>query len=54
MKQQLYLERVAQPNKPDEALEPKRLRNVLATLMLSLVIWGIVSLMLTAVKEHAE
>jgi capsular polysaccharide transport system permease protein len=54
MKQQLYLERVAQPNKPDEAVEPKRLRNVMATLMLSLVIWGIASLMVTAIKEHAE
>jgi capsular polysaccharide transport system permease protein len=54
MKQQLYLERVAQPNKPDEAVEPKRLRSILATLMLSLVIWGIASLMVTAIKEHAE
>jgi capsular polysaccharide transport system permease protein len=54
MKQQLYLERVAQPNKPDQATEPKRLRNILATFLLSLVIWGIVFLMVTAVKEHAE
>jgi capsular polysaccharide transport system permease protein len=54
MKQQLYLERISQPNQPDEAVEPKRLRSILATFMLGLVLWGIASLITTAVKEHAE
>jgi capsular polysaccharide transport system permease protein len=54
MKQQVYLERIEEPNAPDEAVEPKRLRNVLAVFLLSLVMWGIASLMVTAVREHAE
>ncbi|MEO8281119.1 MAG: hypothetical protein ABI564_15580 [Ideonella sp.] len=51
-RQQLYLERVVQPNLPDYALEPRRLRNVLATLLLGLIGWGIASMLLSGVKEH--
>ncbi len=51
-RQQLYLERVVQPNLPDYALEPRRLRNVLATLLLGLIAWGIASMLLSGVKEH--
>ena len=54
LKQQLYLERIAQPNKPDVAIEPKRVRNIVATFVLGLIGWGILSLLLAAVKEHAE
>jgi capsular polysaccharide transport system permease protein len=54
MKQQLYLERIEQPNEPDEAIEPMRLRNILAVFLLSMVMWGIASLLLTSVREHAE
>jgi capsular polysaccharide transport system permease protein len=54
MKQQLYLERIAQPNEPDEAVEPKRMRSILATFLLGLVLWGIASLITTAIKEHAQ
>jgi capsular polysaccharide transport system permease protein len=54
MKQQLYLERIAQPNKPDIAIEPRRFRSVVATLLLSLIAWGILSLLVTAMKEHAD
>jgi capsular polysaccharide transport system permease protein len=54
MKQQLYVEGIARPNQPDIAIEPKRARNVAATFLLSLVVWGVLSLFVTAVKEHAE
>jgi capsular polysaccharide transport system permease protein len=54
MKQQLYLERIAQPNKPDIAIEPRRFRSVVATFLLSLIAWGILSLLVTAMKEHAD
>jgi capsular polysaccharide transport system permease protein len=54
MKQQLYLERIDRPNRPDVAIEPKRARNIAATLMLCLIVWGVVSLLVTAVKEHAD
>lgn len=54
MKEQLYLERVDQPNRPDEAIEPRRIRNTLATFLLSLIVWGVASLLLAAVREHAN
>jgi capsular polysaccharide transport system permease protein len=54
MKQQLYVEGIAQPNQPDIAIEPKRIRDIAATFLLCLVIWGVLSLLVTAVKEHAE
>ena len=52
-KKQLYLERIVQPNKPDIAIEPQRLRNVLATLVISLVIYGVLKLLLSSVREHS-
>jgi capsular polysaccharide transport system permease protein len=54
MKQQLYVEGIARPNQPDIAIEPKRLRDIAATFLLCLVIWGVLSLFVTAVREHAE
>jgi len=54
MSQQLYIERIAQPNQPDVAIEPKALRNVAATLLLSLIVWALTSLLVTAVREHAD
>jgi capsular polysaccharide transport system permease protein len=52
MSQQLYIERIEEPNKPDIAIEPRRLRDVVATLLLSLIIWGVTALLVTAVREH--
>lgn len=53
-RQQLYLERVAQPSKPDEAMEPRRFRAVLVTLIVSLILWGVLTLLIAGVKEHHE
>lgn len=52
IKKQLYLERVALPSKPDKALEPKRIRGVITTFVLGLVLWGIASMIIAGVKEH--
>lgn len=51
-RQQVYLERVAQPSMSDVAQDPKRLRSVLAVLALGLVVWGISSMLLAGVREH--
>lgn len=51
-RQGAYLERVAQPSLPDDALEPRRLRGILATLIVGLVAWGILSMLLAGVREH--
>lgn len=50
---QLYLERLAQPSLPDEAMEPRRLRAIATVLVLGLIAWGVVSLVLASVKEHS-
>lgn len=53
-RQQVYLERVAQPSLPDVAQEPKRLRSIFATFVLGLVAWGILSMLLAGVREHQD
>lgn len=53
-RKQAYVERVSQPNLPDEALEPRRLRGILATFALGLVAWGILKMLFAGVREHAE
>jgi len=53
-RKQAYLERIVQPNLPDEAAEPRRLRGILATLVLGLIAWGILTMLLAGVQEHKE
>lgn len=52
-RKQAYIERIAQPSLPDEAAEPRRIFGVLSVLALSLIIWGILSMLLASVREHA-
>jgi capsular polysaccharide transport system permease protein len=53
-RKQAYVERIVQPNLPDEALEPRRLRGILATLVLGLIAYGILTLLLAGVREHHD
>ncbi|WP_300319372.1 hypothetical protein [Accumulibacter sp.] len=53
-RQQLYLERIVQPSVPDMAMEPRRIRGVVATLAVGLIAWGILSMLLAGVKEHQD
>jgi capsular polysaccharide transport system permease protein len=53
-RKQIYLERLVQPGKPDVALEPRRARSVLATFVLGLVAWGILTILLAGVREHRD
>ncbi len=53
-RKQLYLERIVQPSKPDMAMEPRRLRGVIATLVAGLIAWGILSMLIAGVKEHQD
>jgi capsular polysaccharide transport system permease protein len=53
-RQQLYLDRVVQPNLPDYPVEPRRLRSVLIVLILGLAAWGILALLIASVREHFE
>jgi capsular polysaccharide transport system permease protein len=53
-RQQKYLIPIADPNLPDEPLEPRRLLGVLTVLLGSLVAYGVGLLVIAAVREHAE
>jgi capsular polysaccharide transport system permease protein len=53
-RKQAYVERIVQPNLPDEALEPRRLRGIFATLVLGLIAWGVFSMLLAGVKAHRD
>jgi capsular polysaccharide transport system permease protein len=53
-RKQLYLERLVQPNLPDKAEEPRRMRSVLMVLLLGLVSWGVLSLVVASVREHTD
>ncbi len=49
-----YVERIAAPNLPDYPLEPRRIRGILATLLLGLLGWGIISVLITGIREHRD
>jgi capsular polysaccharide transport system permease protein len=54
VRKQLYLERLVQPNLPDNALEPRRLRSMLMVFLGGLIVWGVVSLVLASIREHTD
>lgn len=53
-KKHSYVERIAEPNWPDYPLEPRRWRGVLATFILCLLTWGIISTLLVGIREHRD
>lgn len=53
-RKQLYLERIAQPSLPDIGLEPRRFRSVMATFLVGLLCWGILSMLVVGVREHRD
>jgi capsular polysaccharide transport system permease protein len=53
-RKQLYLDRLVQPNLPDKAMEPRRVRGIFTVFMLGIILWGVASLVLAAIREHAE
>ena len=54
LRKQLYLERLVQPNLPDVANEPRRVRSVFTVFVLGLVAWGVFSLVFASVREHGN
>jgi capsular polysaccharide transport system permease protein len=53
-RKQLYLERIVQPSRPDAPMEPRRVRSILVTFVVSLIVWGILSLLAAGIREHHE
>jgi capsular polysaccharide transport system permease protein len=52
LRKQLYIERVVQASRPDKAMEPRRIKGIFTTLILGLLAWGVLSLMISGIKEH--
>ncbi len=51
--EQSYLERIVKPSEPDTP-KPRRLRAVLATMTVSLIVWGILTILIAGVREHKD
>ena len=53
-RQHRYVAVIASPSKPDESTYPHRVRSVVAAFVICFLLWGVVSLMTAAVREHAR
>lgn len=53
-RKQIYIERIVQPNLPDSAAEPRRFREIASTFILGLMAFGILSILISGVKEHKD
>lgn len=53
-RKQLYLERLVQPNLPDSAMEPRRVRSAFTVFVVGLLAWGVVSLVVAGIREHVD
>jgi capsular polysaccharide transport system permease protein len=47
-----YVERIVEPGLPDKAIEPRRVRGILTTLVFSLIVWGVATLLIAGIREH--
>jgi capsular polysaccharide transport system permease protein len=54
LQKQLYLETLVQPNLPDKAMEPKRVRSMFTVLILGMVLWAVASMLIASIREHAD
>ena len=48
----LYLEEISSPMQPDGPFEPRRARGILATALIGLLLWGVVSMLGLGSREH--
>lgn len=53
-RKQAYLEKIAAPSLPDYPVEPRRIRSMLAALVLGLLAWGVLSMLAIGVREHRD
>lgn len=53
-RKQAYVERIEQPNLPDSPSEPRRMHDILTTLVLGLLAYGILRMLLAGIREHAQ
>ncbi|MWP61796.1 hypothetical protein [Gilliamella sp. Pas-s25] len=53
-KKQLYLERIEQPSLSDVSFKPARIYNIIATFIISFLVYGIINLLLAGIREHKD
>lgn len=53
-RKQAYVETIVRPNRPDAALEPRRFKGILSTLVLCLLLYGIMTMILSSFREHLD
>lgn len=53
-RKQLYLERIVLPNKPDQAMEPHRIRGIISTLAVGLVVFSVLTMLFAGMREHLD
>lgn len=53
-RKQAYVERIVEPNLPDKALEPRRLRGIFSTFILGVVAWAVLSMLIAGMLEHKD
>jgi capsular polysaccharide transport system permease protein len=54
LQKQVYLDTVVQPNLPDKAMQPKRIRSMFTFLIFSALAWAVASIIIASVREHAD
>ncbi|BDI61787.1 hypothetical protein [Qipengyuania nanhaisediminis] len=53
-RKQAYLEQISAPSLPDYPAQPRRIRSILATLVLGLLAWGVFYMLAVGVREHRD
>lgn len=53
-RQRLYLERIVNPGRPDQAMEPRRWMSILTVLITMMLIYGVGWLVWAGVREHRQ
>jgi capsular polysaccharide transport system permease protein len=53
-RQHRYVAVISNPSTPDESTYPHRIRSILAALVLSILVWGVSTMIVAVVREHAR
>jgi capsular polysaccharide transport system permease protein len=48
------LEVLVQPNLPDRAMAPRRIRSIFTFLIVSIVVWAVATILIASVREHGD
>lgn len=49
-----YVERISNPSLPDYPEQPRRIRSIIATFVMGLLAWGVLSMLMIGVREHRD